>query len=76
MESPDDTRQLLAVFEWAQAERTLLFASDYPHFDFDSPDTSLPPLPEAMRRRVFSENAREVFKLPQRATVSQAMPTG
>jgi predicted TIM-barrel fold metal-dependent hydrolase len=76
MESPDDPRRLLAVFEWAQAERTLMFASDYPHFDFDAPDTSLPPLPEPLRGRVFSETAREVFKLPARAPVEPAVPAG
>jgi uncharacterized protein len=66
MESPDSKQDLLKVLEWGRAEQTLLFASDYPHFDFDSPETSLPPMPETMRRRVFSENAREVFKLPVR----------
>lgn len=76
MESPDDPRRLLAVFEWAEAERTLMFASDYPHFDFDAPDTSLPPLPEPLRGRVFSETAREVFKLPARTPVEPLVPAG
>lgn len=66
MESPEPPSRLLTVFEWARAERTLLFASDYPHFDFDSPEESLPPLPAELRRRVMAENAREVFKLPRR----------
>ena len=66
MESPEPQRRLLTVFEWANAERTLMFASDFPHFDFDSPELSLPAMDEELSRRVFSENAREVFKLPQR----------
>ena len=66
MEQPEPQRRLLTVFEWAQAERTLLFASDYPHFDYDSPEQSLPPLPEELRRRVFRESALELFKLSQR----------
>lgn len=67
MEQPEPTRRLLTVFEWARAEQTLLFASDYPHFDYDSPEQSLPALPEELRRRVFAENARAVFHLPRRA---------
>jgi uncharacterized protein len=70
MEQPEPLSRLLSVFEWAQAERTLMFASDYPHFDFDSPTQALPPLPEKLRRRVYSENAREFFKLPQRAATA------
>lgn len=73
MEQPDPPSRLLTMFEWGRAEQTLLFASDYPHFDFDSPEHALPSLPEELRRRVFSENAREVFKLPQHATPSPAV---
>lgn len=65
MESPEPQRRLLTVFEWAKAEKTLMFASDFPHFDFDSPELSLPGMKEEMSRRVFSENAREVYRLPQ-----------
>ena len=66
MESPEPMSRLLTVFEWARAEQTLMFASDYPHFDFDSPEQSLPRMPEELRQRIFTENARELFKLPQR----------
>jgi uncharacterized protein len=73
MDSPEPQRRLLTVFEWAKAEKTLMFASDYPHFDFDSPELSLPPMPEEMERRVFAENAREVYKLPQRVQETAAV---
>ncbi|MGH2535366.1 MAG: amidohydrolase family protein [Thermomicrobiales bacterium] len=72
MESPDRRQQLLTVFEWARAEQTLMFASDYPHFDFDSPTSSLPPLGEELRRRVFSETSRECYKLPVRTPAAIA----
>lgn len=67
MEQPEPRSRLLTMFEWAKAEQTLMFASDYPHFDFDSPEQALPPLPDPLRRRIMSENAREFFKLPQPA---------
>jgi uncharacterized protein len=69
MESPEPKSRLLTIFEWAKAEQTLMFASDYPHFDFDSPELSLPRMPDEMRRRVMAENARDVFKLPLRQMV-------
>ncbi|HEX5502547.1 MAG TPA: amidohydrolase family protein, partial [Thermomicrobiales bacterium] len=72
LESPEPPSRLLTVFAWAEAERTLLFASDYPHFDFDSPAESLPPLPDDLRRRVLAENARECFKLPRRVAAEPA----
>ncbi len=66
IEFPTPLSRLLTVLEWAEAERTLMFASDYPHWDFDSPEESLPKMPEEMRRRIMSENARELFNLPVR----------
>lgn len=75
MESPDRQRHLLTVFEWAKAEQTLMFASDYPHFDFDSPDLSLPSLPDELRRQVFSDTAREVYKLPAPQPITAAAVT-
>jgi predicted TIM-barrel fold metal-dependent hydrolase len=43
------------------AERTLLFSSDYPHWDFDDPLTALNTLPPEMRRRIVAENAIETY---------------
>jgi uncharacterized protein len=40
----------------------LMFASDYPHWDFDEPDYGVPPtLPMDMRRRILGETAYEFF---------------
>ncbi len=45
-------------------ERTLCFASDYPHWDFDEPTLTLRTLPAAWRERIAFENARELYGLP------------
>ena len=63
LETPDNPKQLLQIFDMMDAEHILMFASDYPHWDFDSPTHAFPKLPEALHRRIFSENAREWYKL-------------
>lgn len=43
----------------------LLYASDYPHWDFDSPSiiTNLPFLSDDDRKRILADNVAEVFDL-------------
>lgn len=53
--------QIQAVLEVIDAEHTLLFSSDYPHWDFDDPRRALKDLPKEIRPRVFAENALETF---------------
>ena len=52
---------LLAMCGMIHAERTLLFSSDYPHWDFDDPLTALDSLPAEMRQRIVVENAVETY---------------
>ena len=62
LEQAPDRRHLWAVLEAIDAEQTLLYASDYPHWDFDDP-TKLP-LPAEWKPRIFAGNARELYGLP------------
>ena len=55
IERPADDRQLLAILEMLDAEHLLMFASDYPHWNFDSPTHAFPKLPATLRERIFSE---------------------
>ena len=63
MEEPERPEELRKVLDWMGWDR-LLFASDYPHWDFDDPERAFPiRLSEAERRAVFRGNAEGVYKL-------------
>lgn len=69
IEEPPRPEQLLELFDMIHAEKTLMFSSDYPHWDNDSPLHAFPKLPEALQRRIFSETARETYpRIAQRTT--------
>lgn len=60
-EEPKDEAQVIDVMGWIGWDR-LLFATDYPHWDFDDPMRALPRgLDKAKRRMVEAENARTLF---------------
>ncbi|MDG6905233.1 MAG: amidohydrolase [Nitrososphaerota archaeon] len=52
-------------FKKFDAENHLLYASDYPHWDFDVPSViyDLPFLSEDAKRKILGENARKLFKI-------------
>jgi hypothetical protein len=63
MEEPDDRRHLLDIIEWIGWDR-LLFASDYPHWDFDDPFRAFPAgVPAQGRRQILADNGRAVYRL-------------
>jgi predicted TIM-barrel fold metal-dependent hydrolase len=59
-----EARHLVALTDMLGSDRCFLFASDYPHWDFDDPERALPAgLPEDLRRRILYENARDLYGL-------------
>jgi predicted TIM-barrel fold metal-dependent hydrolase len=63
LERPASNKHLLNVFEAMDAGSILMFSSDYPHWDFDSPTHAFPRLPDELRERIFSKNARSFYGL-------------
>ncbi len=58
------TQNWLRLIDMLETDRLLVFSTDYPHWDFDSPDASIPrDLPPDLRHRIFYENARELYNL-------------
>jgi predicted TIM-barrel fold metal-dependent hydrolase len=63
-----DMEALECTFRMIDAENTLLYASDYPHWDFDLPSTisDLPFLTEKAKHNILGGTAHKLFKLPPR----------
>jgi len=63
MEEPEDKKQLLDIMEWIGWDQ-LLFASDYPHWDFDDPFRAFPTgLPPERYKQILTGNGRAVYRL-------------
>ena len=63
LENPDDPGHLAALLQSIDAQRILMFASDYPHFDFDSPAAVSRRLPRAMLPAILHDNAARLYGL-------------
>ena len=62
MEEPEPRTHLRDAINWIGWDR-LIFATDYPHWDYDDPATSLPlKISEAEREAFFIGNARNVYR--------------
>ena len=63
-----DRDALECTFRMMDAENHLLYASDYPHWDFDLPSTiyDLPFLSEKAKHNILGGTAARLFKLPPR----------
>ena len=63
MDEPEKPEHLSKMLDWIGWDR-LLFATDYPHWDFDDPETAIKiPLTEQQRRMLFRDNARAAYNL-------------
>ncbi|HLH88744.1 MAG TPA: amidohydrolase family protein [Xanthobacteraceae bacterium] len=63
-----DREAMECTFRMMDAENHLLYASDYPHWDFDLPSTiyDLPFLSEKAKHNILGGTAARLFKLPPR----------
>jgi predicted TIM-barrel fold metal-dependent hydrolase len=64
----DDLTTLENTFRMINAETQLMYASDYPHWDFDLPSTvwDLPFLSEKAKHNILGGTAARLFRLPPR----------
>lgn len=64
LDYPEDKLELTKALEWMEADKFLLFSSDYPHWTFDEPRWVAKHIPAQMREKVMFGNAVKLFHLP------------
>ena len=60
-ESPPEGEELWPLIRHLRPEQTMLFASDYPHWDFDNPLMAFNFFPADLKRRIFVDNSLEMY---------------
>jgi uncharacterized protein len=64
MEEPPDPKHLLQILDMIGEDSFLMFATDYPHWDFDSPDRAIPGVVKGdLREKIMWGNAAELYGL-------------
>jgi uncharacterized protein len=62
MEYPENPEHLYRMFEMIGSDEFLLFSTDYPHWDFDSPHHVFPSsFPKDLRQKILADNARDFY---------------
>lgn len=73
IEEPAKPEHLLHLYQIVQAERTVCFSTDFPHWDFDDPVRAFPSqMTQSLRNRILYDNAAELYNLPSRAVLEPA----
>ena len=74
MEEPANPTHLLDVLDMLKDGPRLMFATDYPHWDFDAPDRAFPSqVPEDVRLQICASNPRWFYKLDARSSPAQVV---
>ncbi|MGN6565575.1 MAG: amidohydrolase family protein [Thermomicrobiales bacterium] len=76
VEEPDNPHDLVETIRHYGGENRTVYASDWPHHDFDHPRAILKlPMPADLKRKIMGENALELFSRiprPERKRVGQS----
>jgi predicted TIM-barrel fold metal-dependent hydrolase len=64
IEEPKKRRDLIRLLDMIDAERVLMFATDYPHWDYDDPKRALARLSDSAMRKISHQNAAELYNMP------------
>lgn len=67
MEEPPKREYFEQLLEQMDMNDKLMFATDYPHWDFDAPDRALPSfLKPTLRRKILADNARALYQFEKK----------
>lgn len=73
IEEPKHVEHLQQIFNMVDADHTVMYASDFPHWDFDEPSKLPRVLGETTLRRILHDNACAFFNLPAPAPVTKGV---
>ncbi|WP_216829879.1 amidohydrolase family protein [Alkalihalobacterium elongatum] len=59
-ERPEDQKHILQIIEMIGTDK-ILFASDYPHWEFDAPHAALAHFPSEVRNKILYKNAAKLY---------------
>jgi predicted TIM-barrel fold metal-dependent hydrolase len=63
IEEPANSEHLNQILDMVDAGNTVMFSSDYPHWDFDNPKMALRSIRKDLRQRILADNAIELYGL-------------
>lgn len=64
MEEPPNVHYLLQILDMIGSDDFLMFATDYPHWDFDAPNQAIPSvITGKLRERIMWKNAATLYQL-------------
>jgi len=55
--------QIHQMLDMLHADETLIYCSDFPHFDWNDPVTTFPKLEDHMHQRIFADNALDMLRM-------------
>ena len=58
---PHKKEHLAVLLDMVYAEETLIFSSDYPHWDFDDPTRALAGIPKELRQKICVDNPKALY---------------
>lgn len=58
---PAKKEHVKQILDMVRADRTMLFSSDYPHWDFDDPQRALAAMAPELRRQIMVDGPLEVY---------------
>jgi predicted TIM-barrel fold metal-dependent hydrolase len=58
---PRENRHLQTALDLSHADKTLMYGSNYPMWDLLEPNVEMAVIPDALRERILSQNARSTY---------------
>jgi uncharacterized protein len=63
LERPRHARELDAYFDWMESREMVMFSTDYPHWDYDNPETTIKRFPKHLQEDIAYRNAADLYGL-------------